>query len=475
MGQAFRLLIRHMKSSDYADCIAGIHIADGITGEWHLWSPQLRPDTSLPMQKRYGRPIPPPEERDADYYRCLHEATAEAINHFAGIVKEESDYLTAVFYGYTPDMSNLTLWSIEGDHRAAALVHRLPNVDIFSAPHSYARRESGQDGYFRNFPASVALHGKLFIDEGDDRTYLDGREGNGYQRVGGVVPASLEESINIIRREFGNMLTHNIGMWYMDLNGGNFHDDSIMEEIARLKKWGDYSMRLPRTRHAEIAVIASLESEFFLPPRGQKGNETYADRYRIQIGELCKSGAPFDFYVSADLESEVMENYKVIFCLDGLAFSADERRRLHELQCDNRTFLWFHDAGAVVDGKKSLSNSSELTGLDMAEEIPASPVKREFGDWTSIDLGESVILAEKLRGIFHEANVHIYLESGDVFSASDSALMIHAASNGEKQVRLPKSCRITNIITGEVLNAQSFSVSMKFGETALFLLEESKD
>ena len=475
MGEAFRLLIRHMKSSDYADCIAGIHIANGITGEWHLWSPQLRPDTGVCMQKRYGRPIPPPEKRDASYYRCLHEATADAINHFAGIVKEESDFLTAVFYCYTPDMSNQLDWSLEGDHRAAALVHRLTNIDMISAPHTYARRQPGGDGYFRNFAASAALHGKLFIDEGDDRTYLDGREGNGVEHVNGFVPENRDHSMQIIRREFGNMLTHNIGMWYMDLNGGNFHDDRIMEEIARLKRWGDYSMQLPRTRNAEIAVIASPESEFYLPPRGMPGNEKYADRYINQIGELCRTGAPFDFYVSADLESDVMEHYKVIFCLDGLALNEKERQRLHELQNSNRTFLWFHDAGAIVDGKRSLDNSRELTGLDMDETVSSSPVKHEFPGWTSIDLGEPTVPAETLRDIFRKAGCHIYLESDDVFSASDSALMIHAASDGEKRITLPESCRVTNIVSGEILNGvQCFTIGMKFGETALFLLGKKR-
>ena len=473
MGEAFRVLVRHIRQADYADCVIGIHIAGGITGEWHLWSPNLRPDTSLPMQKRYGRPIPPPGERDAAYYRCLNEATAEAINHFAGIVKEESDFLTAVFYGYTPDMPNKLGWSIEGDHRATELVHRLTNIDIISAPHSYERRRSGQDGYFRNFAESVVLHEKLFVDEGDDRTYLDGKEGNGVEHVGGVVPEGMEESLDIIRREFGNMLTHNIGMWYMDLNGGNFHDDRFMEEIAKLKRWGDYSMHLPRTRHAEIAVIASQESEFYLPQRGTPGNETYAARYIEQIGELCKSGAPFDFYLSADLESDIMERYKVIFCLDGLALNEKERKRLHDLQNGGRTFLWFHDTGAIVGGRRSSVNSRELTGLDVGETVPTRPAKRVFSDWTSVDLGDPVNSAETLRGIFRDAGIHIYLESDDVFSASDSALMIHAASDGEKRITLPESRRITDIVAGKIIGcAQSFSVSMKFGDTALFLLEQ---
>lgn len=475
MGEAFRQLIRHMTSADYSECVIGIHIGCGITGEWHLWSPQLYPDTSICMEKRYGRSIPPPGERDSDYYRCLHEATVDAIEHFAKIVKEESDYLTCVFYGYTPDMSNEVPWSIAGDHRAAALVHRLPEIDIIIAPHSYSRRRAGEDGYFRNFPASVALHGKLFIDEGDDRTYLDGRKGNGFIHVNGIVPSNIEESLQIIRREFGNMLTHNIGMWYMDLNGGWFHDDRIMAEIAKLKKWADYSMRLPRTRNSEIAVIASVDSEFYLPQRGKPGNEKYASRYIQQIGELCKTGAPFDFYVAEDLESDIMEQYRVIFCLDGLALSSDKRERLHKLQCNDRTFLWFHDSGAIVNGKRSSVNSGKLTGLDMNGPVPQSPLKCEFRDWISIDLGEPVIAAKTLREIFRAADIHIYTDSGDIVSASDSALMIHASSSGNKTIRLPKSCRITDLVSGEIQeNTQVFSITMHFGETALFLLEPLK-
>ena len=243
MGEAFRQLIRHFKSSDYADEIIAIHLAGGIFGEWHNYSPLDEPDSGIAMTRRYGKPIPREINRQADYYEKYFSATVEAIDHFARIVKAESDYLVATFYGYTPDM----VWSIAGDHRAAAAMHRLTSVDMISAPHSYSRRNLGDDALFRNYPASLALHGKLFIDEGDDRTYLDGVEGNNIEHVKAATPADFDSSLQVIRREFGNMITHNIAMWYMDLNGGNFHDARLMAEITRLKKYGDESMRLSRT------------------------------------------------------------------------------------------------------------------------------------------------------------------------------------------------------------------------------------
>ena len=93
------------------------------------------------------------------------------IDHFCRIVKEESDgkLLTSVFYGYTQDEN----WPIENDHRAISKLLRLESVDMLSAPHTYRRRRLGEDAGSRQYLASAALHGKLFIDEGDDQTHLE--------------------------------------------------------------------------------------------------------------------------------------------------------------------------------------------------------------------------------------------------------------------------------------------------------------
>lgn len=422
MGTAFRLLIRHIADSDYADCVVGIHVANGISGEWHYWSPPHRPDTSLPMQRRYGRAIPPPEKRGPEFYRCLHGATVEAIDHFCRIVKEESDFMTAVFYGYLPDVAGY--WSIEGDHRGTSELLRLKSVDIVSAPHSYVRRGLGEDGLFRSFPASIALHGKLFIDEGDDRTCFDGSVSNGVEFVPHPgAPKTIEGSIQVIRREFGNMLTHSIGMWYMDLNGGNFRHPALAGEICRLKKWGDYAMRLPRRSNAEVAVFSALEGEFSMPERGEDSCQTRL--YQTTLGELCKCGAPFDYYLIEDLTPEITAKYKMLVYLDGLPLPSGQEQLL--------------DAGAQV------------LRIDPANQPDAAG----------------------FREIFRAAGVHIYLESNDNFSCGISSLMIHAAADGVKTVRLPEPRQVFDLNAEAKVGAdiREFSVHLKHGETALYLLE----
>ena len=426
MGEAFRQLIRHLKNAPYAECILGIHVCGGIFGEWHLWNSTLAPDTSEPMRKRFGREIPPPEQRTAEYLRCLNGATVEAIDHFCSIVKEESNFLTAVFYGYTPDLTG-DWWRIEGDHRAPELMHRLKSVDIVSAPHSYLRRASGQDAYFRNFTASLALHGKLFIDEGDDRTHCDPRQGKDTPGT----PSELWDSIQILYREFGNMITHNVGLWYMDLNGGNFRDKALTDAIGELVPWGERLLQLSRAGIAEVAVALSLAGELGLPPRGTPENLHFAALFDTQIKELCTCGAPFDLYVSADLASDAMKRYKLIFVPDSSALTDEEKDALNALR----------DAGIMI-----------------------------------CEAETKVFSAVELRRLYRSAGVHIYSITDDVFAVSESSMMIHASQEGEKVIILPEERFVTEIPSGKELgNLKEIKKSMRSGETALYLLEPHKN
>ena len=108
---------------------------------------------------------PARDRRVPDYFACMNATTVENLDHFAGIVKEVSKgaLSTLAFYGYTQDER----WAIECDHRAISRAYRSPNLDMFSAPHTYHRRSPGEDGMMRCYLASAALHGKLFVDEGE--------------------------------------------------------------------------------------------------------------------------------------------------------------------------------------------------------------------------------------------------------------------------------------------------------------------
>lgn len=551
-GEALRRFVRHVMESPYSDRVIGYHVANGIYGEWHAWSATDIPDTSEPMrralvahakqryqsdeatlQKAWGEPaltfetiaVPTLPERHsgdqgmfrapdksrkvADYYACLHNQTVDAIDRFCSIVKEESDrrLFTCVFYSYTPDLN----WPQEGDHRAAARAQRLDSVDIFSSPHSYARRKLGEDALFRNYPAALALHGKLLVDEGDCRTYL--ANDPTFTHV-----TTVEQSVEVIRREFGNAVTHGTGLWYMDQQDNWFHDDALMAAIGDLKRWGDVSMAMPRESVAEVAVISTLDSEFHLAGRDSGINHVTFPLYDTQIGELCKSGAPFDWYLMEDLVDGIVPPHKVYIFLDAFYLTPERRAAIDTLKVDGHTLIWFYAPGYIAPDGLSLGAMEAVTGMPFAladkgtlavrlddnvatgeprsygtglEQAPMfvpsqdagavwgryadnapALVVADKGEWRSVYSGVPGLPGTLLRKLYAGAGVHLYTEAGDVLAANASWVMLHTASAGTKTVRLREPARVYDIVNDMPIGegVSEFSVDPGAGVTALFAL-----
>ena len=99
--------------------------------------------------------------RQVDYFECLNRVIVENLDHYAGLVKEETQgrLPTLAFYGYISDWD----WAVECDHRAVSAALRLKSLDMLSAPHTYRRRGLGEDGQMRTFAASIARHARAMI------------------------------------------------------------------------------------------------------------------------------------------------------------------------------------------------------------------------------------------------------------------------------------------------------------------------
>ncbi|BBH25039.1 hypothetical protein Back11_63840 [Paenibacillus baekrokdamisoli] len=407
-GEALRRLVRHLLDGPYADRLLGLTLAGGMYGEWHNWNAEYLPDASEPMRLSFiaylrdkysndlsllragwgdpavtfeGVTIPTVEERRAsdvglfrdptisrrviDYYEAYQKAPVDAINYFAGIVKEESEgrLLTSVLYGYSPDMSYMPQ---EVHQRAVAQAHRLTNVDLFTSPHSYYRRAPGDDGVLRTYPDSLALHGKLFIDEADDRTHL-APPGTSF-----VQATNMGESLGLLRRAFGQAVTHATGMWYMDHSSGLWYNDpAFAAEFKNLKKWGDYSMKLPRQRNSEVAVISSNESEFYLGGSTDTSAAFYEGPSTTRpqgLGELSKAGAPFDRYLIEDLEQGLIpDHYKVYIFMDTFYLTDAQRAAIEKLKRGGRTLVWTWAPGYVSESGLSTTGMQSLTGINFAQ------------------------------------------------------------------------------------------------------------
>ncbi|HQK94978.1 MAG TPA: hypothetical protein PLD23_15825 [Armatimonadota bacterium] len=545
-GEALRQLVEHILASPYSDRVIGIHVASGIYGEWHYWSATDFPDVSEPMRQklirdmraRYGTPeawsrawgqpvapfetatIPSVEERQngdvgmfrdpgrsrkvMDYYDTLFGAQIDAIEDFCRVVKEASDdrLLTLVFCGYLPDLE----WTQEGDHRLFIRALRSPVIDAFSSPHSYHRRGLGADGYFRNFPASVRLHGKLFVDEGDDRTYR--ANDPTFTAV-----TNTEESLQLIRREFGNAIANDVGLWYMDQQGDWFHDDAIMDEIGLLKRWADRALRRPKQRHSEVGVFYSMATEPYLAGRTSGRNRVSAPMTNAQLGELCKAGAPFDFYVMDDLTDDRLPEYRVYVMLDAQYLTPAQRATVVRLRNEGASFVWIHAPGFITEDGLSIEAACEIAGMRLRMltsgtcQVMAAdgttlgpggyqaplfaiddPGAEVLGTLTGTELpglavraaGRSLSLfssvpgvpARVLREFWARAGVHIYLDTDDPIQVGSDWITIVAATAGAKTIRLPRAKPVLDIAAGRRIARRTaeFTVDMAAGETRIYYL-----
>ena len=103
---------------------------------------------------------------------------------------------------------------------------------------------------------------------------------------------------------------------------------------------------------------------------------------------------------------------------------------------------------------------------------PALSVK-DMGDYVSVYCGSKHINNVLTRAIARFAGCHIYCDSDDVIYVNKNYITFHAASGGEKLIRLPKAATVTELFENKVYAADSDEIRfcIKRGETKMFRYE----
>ncbi|UCH33591.1 MAG: beta-galactosidase, partial [Armatimonadota bacterium] len=161
-----------------------------------------------------------PEERDwVDFSAYSNDVMADKVVEWARLIKRETDgrKLSVFFYGYTFELPG----SFSGHYRLQRIL-ACPEVDALVAPYSYHERLAGGAGNFMSPVDTVTAHGKLWLNEDDTRTsVLDVTQVPADFTSSSVNARArdLEETTNILERNFAALLEHRAGTWWMDLTG----------------------------------------------------------------------------------------------------------------------------------------------------------------------------------------------------------------------------------------------------------------
>ncbi len=392
---------RHASCSNYRQHVAGYFVAGGFPGEWNNWRrPKYMIDFSPAMTRAFRRWLqhhyegdvsklrtawrdshvnfesaqvptraersvkefgdflsPASNQRTIDYLHCHNDVLQDKLIYFSQVLKDVSGgrSLVGYYYGYLQCVDYL----LSGNTSFKKML-QCPTVDFWITPPPYENRGVGDDTPYR-FPIhSLMSHNKLWISEDDIRTHSSGKT---HLRYGGT--ATVEEACEGLKRSFSKVLCCGINSYWFEMNKGWYNHPKIIKLFTTMQHIGQATTSVDKCSRADIAVVVDLES---LKVATQSVSFNLLDRFRIH--ELCRIGAPYDYWEMDDLlasSDEQLNKYKLVIFLN--AFSLDDRERSlidKRLKNNGRHLLWLYAAGLIhspVDA--SIANMKSLTGFHL--------------------------------------------------------------------------------------------------------------
>jgi len=563
-----RDLIGHVEASSYAGHIIGYQPAGGSASEWFWYgqdkglidySPAARKRFREWLRARYQEDVaalkkawndpevtfatahPPNEEarrtsehlmfreasqarRVSDFQQFLTDITVHNIQKSCRICKEETKRrkIAGVFYGYSFHFAasgtgsfsqwNLGFLGLKG-------VLDCPDVDFISSPTDYRHRRGGDPGNFVSaYTDSYQLHGKLYWDEVDTRTCY-------YRGPDSYAVRTLPETLAVHQRAAGYGLTKGTALWWFTLTGDQtFHDEAIMEDIARIQHASQASLAVDKSHVRQIAVLADEQS--FLYMRMGVG-ALMQPLMREMHDHLATMGAPFDMYLLSDIANASLPDYKLYVVLNPFYLTDATRAAIKaKVRRNNAVAAWFYAPGFVAqDGTLNAQGIGDLTGIAVRESLeerplhlaitdfdhpitaklrrsnllpqtgPVGPVfwvddpqartlgrlvpdgktglaVREFDTWRSVYSAVPTMSTSLLRGLARYAGAHVYSTSDDVFYANHHYAMIHTATAGAKQIDLPQARDVFDALSGDVIARNTAVIRLEMPEqtTRIFRL-----
>ena len=421
--QVLRAYIAYLREAGLYDRVIGFQICTGVCGEWiKAWSSMglNNGDTSEPMVRafrlwlraKYGSDAvlqtawanpevtletagvptdaeqdqpthylfrdPRREQKTIDFNACYAEVATDALLGFCRVVKEEThrEKLTGAFFGYLMDLAWNDTFFTDGygsaeashvstiqrsSHLGLAQALRSPDLDFLVSPYSYHFRGLGGDGLPMQPTESLRVHGKLYLFEEDTLMH------NALDPAPRKRMHPVSRSIAIYQRNFAQMVTHGLGVTWLE-NGQFPEDPSIIDEAhrwqAHYQQIGTWALDLDRAPQSEVAVFLDDESYLYEANRNNIDLPLIAHQRHMSLNRF---GAPHDLYLLNDLLEGGLPPYKLYIFLN--VFHLDDRRRAALKQIVRRngqTALWYYAPGYInTDAEQaiSLDHMTDLTGF----------------------------------------------------------------------------------------------------------------
>lgn len=454
-------LVRHLEEA-FGEHVAGYHPVGQNTGEWFYedtwrhplngYAPADLAAWRLWLQTRYANDaalqqawqsgetlaaatVPTPAERHAapdgplhdpqkrrrllDWAEFQQEAMARCVRALAQATRRASAgrKLVVFFYGYVFEFAAVQTGPAVSGHYALRQVLDCPDIDVLCSPISYFDRGLGQSAPSMTAAESVALAGKLWLNEDDTHTYLaTGTPPGAAQHVD-----TLEESNAELVRNTAQEALRNFATWWMDLgSSGWFNDPGMWEQMKRLRPLDEELLQHPLPFRPEIAVVIDERAMLRVAERGNSITRPGIYEIRRALGRL---GAPYGQYL-----------------LDDVA------------------------AGRVQAKLFLVLNPWDLDPADRTRLQTAAPGSRWL--WLEPQQVQAGVKPETLRAAAREAGVHLFTQGDCNVWANGPFISLHASQDGPVELDTAGPGPIQDLLSGAILGqGPRLTLPMKLGET----------
>lgn len=542
-SERLRAFVEHMETK-FGDHVAGYHPSGQNTGEWfyeEAWKQPLNGYAPADLnawrawlKSRYANDealraawhdasasiasaaVPTPAARHAapngvfrdpateqaimDWGCFQQDAMAECVCDLAHAARTASkgQKLVLFFYGYVHELAGLFNGPYTSGHYRLRRVLDCPDIDILCAPIAYFDRGLGGSAPCMTAAESVALAGKMWLNEDDTHTYLATGTPPGYrEHVNSLAETNAELTRNVAQESLRNFAT-----WWMDLTQtGWFNDPGMWQQMTALKALDDELLRKPTPFQPEIATIVDEAAMQNVAAKAQEVTRACVYEVRQKLGRL---GAPYGQYLLDDLLAGKVRA-KLYVMLNTWSLTAAQREKLRDVTRGS-VCIWCYAPGWFDGVNTSLDTMQQLTGFKLAPQgklaawaaPKASTLTQSFGVhqpikplFTITDATEAETLAvfanqsvaaamrdqsmlvtapglttELLRLAAKKANVHVFTDKDCNVYASGPFMALHAPQDGEIKLNTGHSAPVIDMLTQQKIgDGPMLTLPLKMGET----------
>lgn len=468
-----RDMVAHVEASPYADRIGGYHIGALHCGEWLLESGEYI--KTLPKVDWDVRDPLPPQHVISERKRLVKEMSDSVVHAMV----EATDYMRELTKGEKWIGAFLGYYSLSHESLAKALENG--KFDFCAAPpHYHTIREIGGTGRSQSYvQGSYRLHGCVYFEETDFRTFLSDAD-RSFPYVTRRRP--LDEALSLMRRSIGKCLAGGWEHWWFLLGGNrSYSHPQMLETVKRGVELGRETLDTAQWKPADIAVFTSY-GEYATSAGAHVQNLRHDLKVNMHAELLPRCGVTFDSYVLEDIADPRLPDYKIYFFPNAITVKPELRNKIKDcVRRAGKTAIWAYASGYSDGNTNSVDLIHDLTGLKMAEyyPVPTGRYSRVFvaeHDVTVDATGwRSVYFPipdnpDGLREAFRSVGAHVWLDSDDTFIAGRDFVMIHASSDGEKKIILPRMCDVSEVfgLSSCRKGVKEITEFLKKGETRVY-------